>query len=87
MCVVVNKTRDELTNVAAQLSTLSSQGSQLAENLTIIGKEVQAQCDQSASAGRAVCGNFKASDYAVSANFSTVSGHLFFFSSSFFFLS
>ena len=76
---VVNKTRDELSNVATTLSTLSLYGSWLAANLTEIVNDVKNVCTDSAGGGQAGCGNFQDNKYRVSANFSNVRAHLPFF--------
>ncbi|XP_070187748.1 prominin-1-like isoform X2 [Littorina saxatilis] len=64
---VVNKTQSALANVADQLSTLSSYGTWLKENLTQIADDVSSACQ---SAGSTVCGNFNRNKYGISADFS-----------------
>ena len=75
----MNKTRDELSNVATTLSTLSLHGSWLAANLTEIVNDVKNMCNSSTVGGQAGCGNFQEDKYKVSANFSNVRAHLPFF--------
>ncbi|XP_076445550.1 prominin-1-A-like isoform X2 [Babylonia areolata] len=62
---VVNRTREELSNVAVQLVTLSTNGQWLAGNLTQIANTVDAFCGTTAQ-----CGNYNRQKYRVNANFS-----------------
>ncbi|KAK7507835.1 hypothetical protein BaRGS_00000800, partial [Batillaria attramentaria] len=64
----VNRTQDNLKNVAAQLSFLSSEGRALTDNLTEIADGAAAAIKQ--VTGNSTYGNFKRDQYVVTADFS-----------------